>query len=240
MIAHMPRPRVCRFGAHFTGKPGTVVVDLTDPNHSQEAGFIDTPGLSAPGEGIRTHAGRGLLVAAYYNNTPDVMMEIVRMLRPLPAGHPDQRTLPGVGLAQRAGIKAACGLQRTPFGMVRIFDVGDEHKPILVKNLVLEVNDPKNCALIGPEISALRPAGDAGGGSLFLYGAHMCTVDNRDNATTLACSYFNAGIRVYDIRDPKNAKEIAYYTPPAKTAGSIGWCPALPFLDSCSTATALG
>ncbi len=401
---------LCGFGAptYFSGKPGAVVVDLTNPDHSRETAFIDTPGLSAPGEGIRTHAGRGLLVGAYYNNTPDdpanadykksdatadvshgfdvydvgtdcrhpkLLSSTTQMTFPTAGvttsspgtdriwGHegalspdgntywvgdlahgayhaidisdprhpkyltgfstpafmrkvatshglsisddgnrayvttiagwtpgPDdiapasgefhdgflvvdisevqarkahpkirilsetnwhdgawaQMTIPikiagkpylvttneaGVGLAQRGGIKAACALGRTPFGMVRIFDISDERRPALVKNLTLEVNDPKNCGLIDPEISAMRPAGDAGG-SLFLYDAHMCTVDNRDDATTLACSYFNSGIRVYDIRDPRNVKEIAYYVPAAKTAGSIGWCPALPFLDA--------
>jgi hypothetical protein len=99
-----------------------------------------------------------------------------------------------------------------------------------VKNLILEVNDPKNCSLIGPEISAM------GGGEIrlanFRYNVHMCSVDNRDNATTLACSYFNSGVRVYDIRDPTHPKESAYWIPPAKAPGSIQYCGAIPILDA--------
>jgi hypothetical protein len=136
----------------------------------------------------------------------------------------------GVGLATKNGIEAACQVGRIPFGMARIFDINDEAKPRLVKNLVLEVNDPKNCSLIMPEITAME-SGDPLAGS-FLYDIHMCSVDNRDDATTLACGYFNSGIRVYDIRDPANPKEIAYWVPPARAPGAIEWCAAIPILDA--------
>ena len=47
---------------------------------------------------------------------------------------------------------------------------------------------------------------DIAGLSIFTYGSHYCSVDNRDNATALACGYFNSGIRVFDIRDPERPK----------------------------------
>jgi len=63
---------------------------------------------------------------------------------------------------------------------------------------------------------------DLAGLGSFTYGAHYCSVDNRMNATTLACGYFNSGIRVFDIRDPAKPKEIAYFNPAGTVTGSPG------------------
>jgi hypothetical protein len=74
----------------------------------------------------------------------------------------------------------------------------------------------------------------------FTYGSHYCSVDNKKHATTLACGYFNSGIRVFDIRNPLRPKEIAYYNPPSVLTPSPGanhnraggWVPGGP--DWCS------
>ena len=41
-------------------------------------------------------------------------------------------------------------------------------------------------------------------------------------ATTLACGYFENGLRVFDIRNPAKVREIAYYNPPSVTTPSPG------------------
>jgi hypothetical protein len=112
-----------------------------------------------------------------------------------------------------AGWQAACNAGLPVFNMARIIDIGDETNPKLASRLMLETHDPANCDKVLPDLAGL---------SSFTYGSHYCSVDNRHNATTLACGYFNSGIRVFDIRDPLRPKEIAYFNPPGTTARSPG------------------
>jgi hypothetical protein len=111
------------------------------------------------------------------------------------------------------GYQAACAAGLPVFNMARILDISDETSPKLVSRLMLETHDPANCAKVLPDLAGL---------SSFTYGSHYCSVDNRHNATTLACGYFNSGIRVFDIRDPTRPKEIAYFNPAGTTTPSQG------------------
>lgn len=131
----------------------------------------------------------------------------------------------GAGQMNPAGYREACAAGLRPFAHVHLYYMGDENSPQLINRLQMETNDPAKCDAYSPELDTV---------SRLLYDVHMCTVDDRDNATTLACGYFQSGIRVYDIRDPRNIKEIAYFNPAAKTSGvnSIKPCSALPFLDA--------
>jgi hypothetical protein len=125
----------------------------------------------------------------------------------------------------------ACAAGMAPFPMARIYDISDETNPKLVRKLALETHDTQYCDQIIPDLN--------NGANFFSYGSHYCSVDNRENATALACSYFNSGIRVFDIRQPEKAKEIAYYNPatvPAVPPGSShggSWRPGGP--DWCTS-----
>jgi hypothetical protein len=130
----------------------------------------------------------------------------------------------GGGQVNKAGIRAACATGVIPFATSQLFSLADETNPLLINKTMLEAQDPKNCSQIMPEIDANA---DAIG---FLYDVHHCAVDNRDNATTLACGNFYGGIRVFDIRDPQRFSEIAYFVPPAKS-GAPKWCASVPILD---------
>jgi hypothetical protein len=114
------------------------------------------------------------------------------------------------GLSGQAQEQAAC---LPPFPMARIIDIRDETRPKIVSRLALEVHNPANCAQVLPDLVGL---------SIFTYGSHYCSVDNKHHATTLVCGYFNSGIRVFDIRDPRRPKEIAYYNPAGETTVSPG------------------
>ena len=144
----------------------------------------------------------------------------------------------GSGGLSQAGWASACAAKVPLFPMARIVDMSNEKKPTQVSELILEMNNPANCEQVIPDIAGL---------SIFTYGTHYCSVDNRENTTTLACDEFNSGIRVFDIRDPARPKEIAYYNPASETtkspgsnhvtfnqwvAGGPDWCSAQLHLDA--------
>jgi hypothetical protein len=104
-----------------------------------------------------------------------------------------------------AGRAFACAENLPPFGFAKIIDISDEKNPKEVAKLMLQVHDPANCVTTLPE--ALNP--------VFVYDSHYCNVDDPHNAKVLACSYFEAGLRVFDIHDPYHPREIAYFKAPA-------------------------
>jgi hypothetical protein len=116
------------------------------------------------------------------------------------------------GLSYAAWV-GSCAAGFPPFPMARIVDISNEKKPTLASKLVLEINTPEHCASVLPDLVGL---------SIFTYGTHYCSVDNRNDATTLACGMFNSGIRVFDIRKPERPKEIAYFYPAGVTTASGG------------------
>jgi hypothetical protein len=88
------------------------------------------------------------------------------------------------------------------------------------KRLMLQVSEPANCMKLvndPPDVGAGAPE----------YSVERCVGNRADNPTMLACTFHNAGLRVFDIGDLFHAKEIAYYKPPApRTAflpGSGSW-----------------
>jgi hypothetical protein len=112
------------------------------------------------------------------------------------------------GQAGVGGLPAACARRSPPYGFAQIIDISDEKNPRIVSKLMLEVDNPDNC----PQL--LKQPVEAGDG-LLDYSAERCNVDRVSNPTLLACGYRNAGLRVFDIRDPYHPAEIAYYKPPA-------------------------
>lgn len=117
------------------------------------------------------------------------------------------------GLATAASARAACAAGLSAFPLARIYDMSNEVQPKLVSKLKLETHDLKNCDMAVADVADL---------AVFTYGSHYCSVDDTENATAMACSYFNSGIRVFDIRDPAKPKEIAYFNPAGSMQPQIG------------------
>jgi hypothetical protein len=106
-----------------------------------------------------------------------------------------------------AAAISACGAGLPPFGFERLIDISNVAKPKLVSQLMIGVDDPKNCARTERDITATM------GG--YGYSVHDCTFDNPRDAKLLACSSHQSGIRVFDIHDPRQPREIAYFVGPA-------------------------
>jgi uncharacterized protein (TIGR03382 family) len=158
-----------------------------------------------------------LNVSDIHNRVPNPQVTVVGSVF-WPGGANAQQTLPVTfkgkphliftdenGGGGNSGRTVACNLGLPPHGYPRILDISDETNPKIVSELQLEVNDPANCAAVVND-----PNLGLG------YSSHYCGVDSTRDPTILACSFFEAGLRVFDIKDPAQPKEIAYYKPPAQ------------------------
>lgn len=96
-------------------------------------------------------------------------------------------------------------------GAARIIDMSDEQNPRVVSKLKTEIMMPENQGIARSDIK--REPFERGGFFGFGYNFHYCNVDRLDNPAMLACSAFNQGVRVFDIRDFTEPREIAYFNP---------------------------
>jgi len=177
--------------------------DLTDPNAKSSEGFyvVDTSEIQAR----KPNAQFKLISWMTFKNGSTAQHTLSIKI----GGKPyivfaDEAGSGGVQGLGGGSTQDACNAGLSPFPLARIIDMSDETKPKLVSNLALETHLPANCGKVLPDL-----VGEGG----FTYGSHICSVDNRANATALACGYWQSGIRVFDIRVPSAPKEIAYFNP---------------------------
>jgi len=78
-------------------------------------------------------------------------------------------------------------------------DVSDKTHPHTVSQFGLQINDPKNC-----QEQVDSKANQS---------VHYHDVDNADDTTFVMASMWNAGIRIFDVRDPAQPTEVAYFNP---------------------------
>ena len=100
-----------------------------------------------------------------------------------------------------------CDVNPSNFAYPHIFDIGNPKKPVLVGRLMREVDLAANCEAVNNDTDP--KAGSFGQ----VYDVHMCSPDRLHDPTILACGQFYSGLEVYDIRDPRHPKELAYYRP---------------------------
>ncbi|NEW27073.1 LVIVD repeat-containing protein [Nocardia cyriacigeorgica] len=92
-------------------------------------------------------------------------------------------------------------------GGVKFIDIEDDRAPRRVGGVRLDINLPTNIS---------KWLGTSMTNGIFSYDSHYCAVDRAADPTTLACSWFQSGVRVFDIRDMQHPREIAYYNPPGQ------------------------
>lgn len=92
-------------------------------------------------------------------------------------------------------------------GGVKLFDASDLSALKLRNDIKLEINLPQH--LDSWAISAASSG-------FFGYDPHYCTVDRQDDPQALACGWGQSGVRVFDVRNPDDIHEIAYFNPPAQ------------------------
>lgn len=90
----------------------------------------------------------------------------------------------------------------TPFGGASrpaLVDLSNEDLPRVRSTISLPINDPVHCgdqALSGVNAST-----------------HYHDVDDPDDTTFALVSMWNAGLRIWDVRDPRHPREAAYFNP---------------------------
>lgn len=229
------------FYATHVPEVGLTVIDLSDPTHPQKLGFIDELAHDATisDDGTRAYVSRlghypaiypalvgpnglGILdVSDYQLRRPNPQARVISNIywddgggaETINAFRSKGRSYAVVADeagSTAGGATASCAIGLPPYGFARIIDITDEKNPKIVSKLMLEVSDPANCATV-----LNNPPEPGGGAAPASFSGEHCNVDREENPRMLACAYQNAGLRVFDIRDPYQPKEIAYYKPPA-------------------------
>lgn len=104
-------------------------------------------------------------------------------------------------------------------GAARIIDIEDSRSPRVASDLRLEVNMRDQHRAANADPSPLL-ANQALG-----YGAHYCALDRLEDPEIAACSFLNSGLRVFNISDPSNPREVAYFIPPPRAGKIAGLLP---------------
>jgi hypothetical protein len=78
-------------------------------------------------------------------------------------------------------------------------DIVDEHQPKTVSQFKLEINEPQNCP------TQLESGVNAS--------VHYHDVDDENDTKFVMLSMWNAGMRVVDVRNPEEPREVAYFNP---------------------------
>jgi hypothetical protein len=200
----------------YSASPGTdtlVAVDISNPTLPipLSIGNHNSHGLSISGDGNRAYVAgtdTGLIIldtSQVQSRAPGAQMPEITRLQwhsmsipqnaiPISVkGHPYLVEIDEFGSVEQVGAG-------------RIIDIADERNPRVVSNLRLEVHQKEHFDTIRDDNGAQNPVQG--------YAGHYCNVPTRVDPPIVACSMILSGLRVFDIRDPLNPREIAYFNAP--------------------------
>ena len=165
-----------------------------DPSATRGALIAGGPSNQGPSVAI-------LDVSDIQARRPDPDPKVVSTIELPNFGHTEQlATIGGRPYLLTSGETPFGGANNCPWAWGNIVDISDETAPKVVSEIRLEVNEEANCAAVGPD--------DA------VYSIHYIGVDDPDDTTMVFYTYYTGGVRVFDVRDPAQPREIGYYHPP--------------------------
>jgi hypothetical protein len=94
----------------------------------------------------------------------------------------------------------------SPVGAARIINVDDPRHPRVVSDIRLEAHQPDRRADQQGDPGASFPAQG--------YAAHYCSLPRRTAPNLAGCSMILSGLRIFDIRDVRHPREVAYFNQP--------------------------
>jgi hypothetical protein len=98
-------------------------------------------------------------------------------------------------------------------GGARIIDIDHPAHPRVVSNLRLQVNMPAEHAAAANDPSPMPS-------SNLTYASHYCQIPREVDPEIAACSFISSGLRIFDIRNPRRPREIAYFVAPPNRAAN--------------------
>ncbi len=197
------------------GGGGLTAIDVSDPSTPAIAG-LGTIGQFNHGFELSPDGNRLYLTTAFGAGVVILDVSEVQARKPVPLIREVGRVMWGgpASVGQHTipvtwdGKPYLVAVDELASEGVRIIDISDETKPKVVRQLQLEIQRPENAQLA---------ATDVAGNGFFGYDAHYCSVDRKTDPTALACGFFQSGVRVFDVADPLDPREIAYFNPGAQT-----------------------
>jgi hypothetical protein len=200
------------------------IVDIADPTRPREVGRFWLP--EQADDAVKTGARlschgpahvEGSRVYLPYGDGGGIIVDISDLTKPEMIGQIAFR-----GICSTQGIHTFLPLPRRKIALINdeairedgdedlnmagIVDIRNEQQPRMLSFFPLPVPPPES------GLKNFYEKGGRFGPHNQHHPNHQPCLQDRDDITYL--TYFNAGLRVYDIRDPRTPKEFAYFIPP--------------------------